>query len=116
MADFGVDFASLSILAGVPLTAAGFLLVAAIAGLITLATKAHRARHIAFRAMAIALVSLVFPLVPFGFLESGVKLDADLIHAWFWLWLMFFVGGCWWLARPARVTRHRRSSATASAE
>ena len=108
MADFPVNPEWVWLLTIVPLTGGAFLLIAAIAGLIALirgSTRAPRARSVAFRAAALALVSPAFPLIPLAFLKWGVEFDYDWVVALFWLSILFFAFGCWWLTRPARWGR-----------
>jgi hypothetical protein len=108
MADFPINPEWMWLLTIVPLTGGVFLFVAAIAGPIAIimgSTRAPRARSVAFRTAVLALGSFAFPLIPLALLKRGVDLDYDWVVVLFWLSILFFAFGCWWLTRPARWGR-----------
>jgi hypothetical protein len=104
MADFGVpSLAQVWLWAGVPLMGFVALAIAAIAGIATFRRSASVSskRLVAGRAMAVALALPVFSLIPIACYEARVNLDDDLVSVLAWLSVLFFAGGCVWLARSA---------------
>ena len=106
MADFGVpSLAQVWLLAGVPLMGFTALLIAAIAGIISLrrATVVTPGLSVGGRAMAVALALPVFPLIPIACVEAQVRLDLDLISTLAaWASVALFAGGCVWLVLGRR--------------
>jgi Ca2+/Na+ antiporter len=95
------------VLLGVPLIGGAFLLIAAIAALqavIQGTTRAPRARSVALRALVLALVSPVLPMIPISLRHD---IDMDVFDVAVVMWIAFAVFGCWWLTRPAGWSRDR---------
>src|SRR5262245_13129972 len=103
MADFGSNFAWIWLVAGVLLVAGVHLLLAVVAGAVGLFkwTGARRARHVALRALILALAAPLFPAMPYACVKAEISIDYVWVEVLAWLWLLFFAWGCWWLIKPA---------------